>query len=140
VDMNRRRGTRGRLAATSVVDGLGFCWSLAALPAGPTNRAAHQSELFFDQASKRPTQATTWRRTGLHLQRQRDPRSERLRDSSSWTRPCGRPLRQGPRLEYRRHSGTHRDGDVCDSANQTQPFGYLDGSGGTYGSSRGFFS
>jgi hypothetical protein len=123
--MNRRRG-KGPLAGGH--GAIGFLFALMALPAAAQIGPLTNQNLFFDQASNAHTGNYLAADTGLVY----SDNVTRTRNGSGDTLALlglvGDTSRQGPRVDYRLAS------DIAlvkylRSNYQTQPFGYLDGSG-----------
>src|ERR1700682_2302930 len=134
-DMNRRRGT-GPLARGDRL--IGFLFALAALPAAAQVGPLTNQNLFFDQASNAHKGNYLEADTGLIY----TDNVTRARNGSGDTLALlglvGDASRQGPRVDYRLAS------DIAlvkylRSSYQTQPFGYLDGTG-NFWIVPGFFS
>ena len=123
--MNRRRG-KGPLARVHRL--IGFLLALAALPAAAQIGPLSNQSLFFDQASNAHRGNYLEADTGLIY----SDNVTRVQNSSGDTLALlglvGDATREGPRLDYRLAS------DIAlvkylRSNFQTQPFGYVDGSG-----------
>jgi hypothetical protein len=123
--MNRRRGTGPRARGDRLI---GFLFALAALPAAGQVGPLTNQNLFFDQASNAHKGNYLEADTGLiytdNVTRSRNGSGDTL----ALLGLVGDASRQGPRVDYRLAS------DIAlvkylRSNYQTQPFGYLDGTG-----------
>jgi hypothetical protein len=123
--MNRRRGT-GPLARGHWV--IGFLLALAALPAAAQIGPLTNQNLFFDQASNAHQGNYLAADTGLiytdNVTRARNGSGDTLAQLGL----LADTSRQGPRLDYRLASNLALV-KYLRSNYQTQPFGYLDGTG-----------
>jgi hypothetical protein len=123
--MNRRRGT-GPLARGHWV--IGFLLALAALPAAAQIGPLTNQNLFFDQASNAHQGNYLAADAGLiytdNVTRARNGSGDTLAQLGL----LADTSRQGPRLDYRLASNLSLV-KYLRSSYQTQPFGYLDGTG-----------
>jgi hypothetical protein len=123
--MNRRRGT-GPLARGH--RSIGFLLALAALPAAAQIGPLTNQSLFFDQASNAQKGNYLAVDTGLVYTDNVTRATNGSSDTLALLGLVGDTSRQGPRLDYRLASDLALV-KYLRSNYQTQPFGYLDGSG-----------